>query len=188
MNQFRFLAAFLAGRSLEIAEAADGVSAHTNGHVVFVSAGSPVAQQRREIVLQSALLGAGSLEAHLMRPLRARPALARRYLALEGRRVLADVAERLPLAARDTTRRPVHHVQRGIARDGQGPREDRRCAGMVRHHTTIAAPEEKSRASGPRPPTPIYGWSSSTSSTPRKMATATRRAKKARSSSCSRTR
>jgi len=99
VNRFRFLAAFLAGRPLEIAEAAEGVSAHTNGRAVFVSAGSSAAQQRREIVLQSALLGAGSLEKHLMRPLRARPALARRYLALEGRRVLAVVAGRLPLAA-----------------------------------------------------------------------------------------
>jgi nitric oxide reductase activation protein len=99
MNQFRFLAAFLAGRSLEITEAAHGVPAHTNGRVVFVSAGRPVAQQRREIVVQSALLGAGSLDAHLMKSLRARPAQARRYLALEGRRVLVDVSERLPLAA-----------------------------------------------------------------------------------------
>ncbi len=99
MNQFGFLAAFLAGRSLEIAEAAENVPAHTNGRVVFASAGGSVAQQRREIVLQSALLGAGSLEAHLMKPLRARPTLARRYLALEGRRVLAELADRLPLAA-----------------------------------------------------------------------------------------
>lgn len=99
MNQFRFLAAFLAGRSLEIVEAAENVSAHTNGRVVFVSAGGSVAQQRSEIVLQSALLGAGSLDAHLMKPLRARPALARRYLALEGRRVLTVLAARLPLAA-----------------------------------------------------------------------------------------
>jgi nitric oxide reductase activation protein len=99
VNQFGFLAAFLAGRSLEIAEAAENVPAHTNGRVVFASAGGSVAQQRREIVLQSALLGAGSLEAHLMKPLRARPTLARRYLALEGRRVLAELADRLPLAA-----------------------------------------------------------------------------------------
>ena len=98
MNQFRFLAAFLAGRSVEIAEATRGVPAHTDGHIVYLSAGSPVAQQRHEVVMQSALIGAGSFEAHLVKPLRARPGLARRYLAIEGRRVLADVAERLPLA------------------------------------------------------------------------------------------
>ncbi len=99
MNQFRFLAAFLAGRSLEIAEAPEGASAHTSGRVVYVSAGGSVAQQRHEIVLQSALLGAGSLEPDLMKPLRARPALARRYLAVEGRRVLTELVPRLPLAA-----------------------------------------------------------------------------------------
>ncbi len=98
-DRFRLLATFIAGRSVAIAEAPAGQAAHTNGHVIFVSSGRSGAEQRREIVLQTALLGAGSLDQRLVKPLRARPSVARRYLALEGHRVLAELGRRLPLAA-----------------------------------------------------------------------------------------
>ncbi|RAV07088.1 VWA domain-containing protein [Mycolicibacterium sp. GF69] len=98
-ERFRLLAAFIAGRAVEIAEAPDGQAAHTNGQVIFVSAGADDDRQRREVLLQSALLGAGSLQPHLVRQLRARPALARRYLAIEGRRAFANLTRRLPLAS-----------------------------------------------------------------------------------------
>ena len=58
-DRFRLLASFIAGRSVGIAEAAPGESAHTNGQVIFVSAGLTAEDQRREIVIQSALLGRG---------------------------------------------------------------------------------------------------------------------------------
>ncbi len=98
-DRFRLLATFIAGRSVAIAEAPAGQLAHTNGQVVFVAAGRSDAEQRREIVLQSALLGSGSLDQKVVKALRARPSVARRYLALEGRRVLAGLAGHLPLAA-----------------------------------------------------------------------------------------
>jgi nitric oxide reductase NorD protein len=98
-DRFRFLATVLAGRSLGITEAPADEAAHTDGRFVFVSAGRPVSEQRREVLVQSALIGAGSLDHRLMKPLRGRPRVARRYLALEGRRVLADLAAQLPLAA-----------------------------------------------------------------------------------------
>jgi nitric oxide reductase NorD protein len=98
-QRFRLLATFITGRSVDIAEAPAGDAAHTNGQVIFVSAGSSVAEQRREMLVQSALLGAGSLDRQLVKALRARPALARRYLVLEGHRVLAELAGQLPLAA-----------------------------------------------------------------------------------------
>lgn len=97
-ERFRLLASFVTGRSVDIAEAPAG-HAHTNGQIIFASAGSSTEQQRREVLLQSALLGAGSLDPALVKGLRARPGVARRYLALEGRRALADLARRLPLAA-----------------------------------------------------------------------------------------
>lgn len=97
-EQFRLLATHVAGRPVDVAEARDGESAYTDGQVVYVSPG-PVARQRSEVLVQSALLGAGSLDARLVKALRGRPAMARRYLALEGRRVLADLARELPLAA-----------------------------------------------------------------------------------------
>ncbi len=98
-DRFRFLATFIAGRSVDIAEAPAGEAAHTNGQVIFVSAGASAAEQRRETLLQSALLGAGSLDQRLVKSLRARPSIARRYLALEGRRVLTELAQQVPLAA-----------------------------------------------------------------------------------------
>jgi nitric oxide reductase NorD protein len=98
-DRFRLLATFIAGRSVAVAEAPAGQAAHTNGQIIFVSAGRSGAEQRREMVIQSALIGAGSLDQRLVKPLRARPSMARRYLALEGRRVLAGLSRQLPLAA-----------------------------------------------------------------------------------------
>jgi nitric oxide reductase NorD protein len=51
------------------------------------------------VLIQSALLGAGSLDHRLVKALWGRPGVARRYLAVEGRRVLTELAERIPLAA-----------------------------------------------------------------------------------------
>ena len=98
-DRFRFLATFLADRPLGVTEARAGEAAHTDGRFVFVSAGSSVSGQRREVLVQAALLGAGSLDHALVMALRRRPKMARRYLALEGRRVLAARAARIPLAA-----------------------------------------------------------------------------------------
>jgi nitric oxide reductase NorD protein len=98
-SDLRFLATFIAGRSVDTAEAPTGEAAHTNGKVIFVSAGRAIAVQRSEMLVQSALLGAGSLDQRWVKALRARPSVARRYLALEGHRVLAGIATRIPLAA-----------------------------------------------------------------------------------------
>jgi len=98
-GRFRLLATFVAGRPLGVVEAPAGEPAHTDGRLVLVSPGRSVSEQRREVLVQAALLGAGSLDPRRVRPLRARPKVAQRYLALEGRRVLAELAARLPLAA-----------------------------------------------------------------------------------------
>jgi Mg-chelatase subunit ChlD len=98
-GRFRLLATFVAGRPLGVVEARAGEPPHTDGRLVFVSAGRPLSDQRREVLVQAALLGAGSLDRRWIRPLRGRPRVARRYLALEGRRVLGALAARMPLAA-----------------------------------------------------------------------------------------
>lgn len=98
-DRLRLLAIFVAGRAVDVAAAASGRPAYTDGRTVYVTAGGSPERQRREMLLQSALLGAGSLAPEYLRTMRARPSTARRYLAVEGRRVLADLAERLPLAA-----------------------------------------------------------------------------------------
>lgn len=98
-DRFRFLATYIAGRSVDVTEAPAGQPPHTNGQFIFVSAGRPIEEQRREMLLQAALLGAGSLEPRLVKQLRARATTARRYLALEGHRVLAELAQQIPLEA-----------------------------------------------------------------------------------------
>lgn len=98
-DRFRFLATYIAGRSVDVAEAPTGQPAHTNGQFIFVSAGGSVEEHRREMLLQAALLGAGSLDARLVKGLRARATMARRYLALEGHRVLVELAQRIPVDA-----------------------------------------------------------------------------------------
>lgn len=98
-ERFRLLASFAAGGTLDVAGAAAGEPAYTDGAVVFVSAAGDEDQWRREVLVQSALLRSGSLDPRVMRRLRGRPALARRYLSLEGRRALAELARSVPLAA-----------------------------------------------------------------------------------------
>ncbi len=95
-ERFRLLATYVAGRPLGVVEARAGEPPHTDGRVVLVSAGGAASSWRREVLVQAALLGAGSLDHDRVRPLRGRPKLARRYLALEGRRVLAELATRMP--------------------------------------------------------------------------------------------
>ncbi|MEV0669483.1 VWA domain-containing protein [Mycobacterium sp. NPDC050441] len=99
LQRFRLLATFIAGWAVDVAPAPAGQPAHTDGRVVFVSAELSEAEQRRELVLQCALLAAGSLDRQFVRALRGRPALATRYLSTEGCRALAELAPRIPLAA-----------------------------------------------------------------------------------------
>ena len=83
-DRFQFLAAFIVGRPVEVVAARAGEPAHTDGQHIFVSMGGAVDEQRREMLVQSALLGAGSLDQRLVKSVRVRPAVARRYLALEA--------------------------------------------------------------------------------------------------------
>ncbi|KAA0111778.1 nitric oxide reductase activation protein NorD [Mycolicibacterium sp. P1-5] len=101
-RRFRLLATHLAGRSLEIAEAAAGETSYTNGRVIFVTVGGSADDQRREVRVQAALLGAGSLDPRYVKALRGRRALARRYLAVEGRRVLGVDEEPLTSSANES--------------------------------------------------------------------------------------
>jgi hypothetical protein len=98
-DRFRFLATYIAGRAVEVTEAPAGQPAHTNGQFIFVSVSGSVEEQRREMLVQAALLGAGSLDPRLIKGLRARATMARRYLALEGHRVLAELARQIRIDA-----------------------------------------------------------------------------------------
>jgi nitric oxide reductase NorD protein len=98
-HRFGLLASHLAGTAIRVATAQPGRPACTDGTTIFVSPDVPHDQQRREVIVQSALLAAGSLDRSIIRALRARPALARRYLTVEGYRALNDLGTRAPIAA-----------------------------------------------------------------------------------------
>ncbi|MCG8317002.1 MAG: VWA domain-containing protein [Pseudomonadales bacterium] len=91
-DRFRLLATFLAGRSLGVAMATTGQPSYTDGRCVFVSPELPVTQQRQQVILQAMLLGSGSFDQKLVRALRGRTHLAKRYLMLEGCRVLSNLS------------------------------------------------------------------------------------------------
>ena len=148
-DRFRFLATFLAGRSLGVTEAPAGEVAHTDGRFVFVSAGRSLAEQRREVLVQGALLGAGSLDRRLVRALRGRPNVARRYLALEGRRVLADLAAQLPLAAALRPEEPTTSTvdeSLEVARGRRTVAAPPQWFGVIRPSRLLAAPAGKPSA------------------------------------------
>ena len=100
-ERLALLASAIADRPLRVAVALEGEQAYTDGGVVFVEAGAPFEEQRRQVLVQGALIGAGSVETEHLRPLRARGGrLAQRYLALEGRRALGELGASVPAAAR----------------------------------------------------------------------------------------
>jgi hypothetical protein len=82
-----------------VAPSEPGEPAWTDGRVIFVDADTRTRDQLEAIAVQSSLLAAGSLEPDVVRRLRRRPALARRYLTVEGQRALAANEPLLPWAA-----------------------------------------------------------------------------------------
>ncbi|KAA0109967.1 nitric oxide reductase activation protein NorD [Mycolicibacterium sp. P9-22] len=98
-HRFALLANHLARRPVGVVEGRSGESAYTDGNFVYVSAGASLKEQRQEVVVQAALLGAGSLDPVIAKALRGRARTARRYLAVEGRRVLHELGPTLPLVA-----------------------------------------------------------------------------------------
>ena len=100
LTRFSLLASAIAGRPVDVAAAATGEGAWTDGSTVFVDADAHPRDQVRSLVVQASLLGAGSLEFEVVRALARRPALARRYLALEGNRALAAHDALLPVSLR----------------------------------------------------------------------------------------
>ena len=120
------------------------------------------------MLIQSALLGAGSLDRRLVKPLRARPSIARRYLALEGHRVLAELARQIPLAAelhpdgapRTATAAESLDMAKSRVEVPDPPR-------MVRGYPTLPTADASGRTGLRRPPTKSCVCSSIPSTCPR---------------------
>lgn len=94
------LASALAGRTVAVASVDPGEPAWTDGNTVFIDAATSVGRQLESVTVQASLLAGGGLEPDVVRKLLRRPALAKRYLAVEGQRALAANEELLPYPVR----------------------------------------------------------------------------------------
>lgn len=99
-ERLSLLASAIASRALHVAPAELGEPAWTDGRVVFVDASIGTREQVEAVAVQASLLAAGSLDREVVRRLTQRPALARRYLAVEGHRALAAIEDLLPPSVR----------------------------------------------------------------------------------------
>src|SRR5437868_2315992 len=100
LGRYRLVASAIAGRAVEVAPAVAGEPAWTNGVTIFIDAGADPSRQLVMLAVQCSLLGAGSLDATVLAALARRPALARRYLAVEGHRALNGHEHLLPTSVR----------------------------------------------------------------------------------------
>ncbi len=94
------LASALAGRTVAVAPGAPGEPAWTDGITVFVDGAESAGHQLESVTVQASLLAGGGLEPDVVRKLLRRPALAKKYLAIEGQRSLAANEDLLPLPVR----------------------------------------------------------------------------------------
>src|SRR5919109_1885525 len=114
VRRFELLASAIAGRPLEVAPVEPGEPPWTDGVTVFVHADADAVAQLRCVAVQASLCGAGSLDPEILGGLPRRPALARRYLAVEGHRALAEQEPLLPLSVRRL-------IDRGMAARSDSP-------------------------------------------------------------------
>jgi hypothetical protein len=99
VQRFSVLASAIAARAVTVERWQQSGSTWTDGATIFVDpdrAESPVAC----VAVQAALLGSGSLEAASLGRMARNSNLARRYLAVEGNRALANLEYLLPISAR----------------------------------------------------------------------------------------
>lgn len=100
VGRFRLLASALAGRSIEVTEAAAGSPTWNDGRTIHLDERLPADQWAAAVAIQAVLVGAGSLVAEIVAVLRRRSGLADRYLAVEAHRALASYDGALPPAVR----------------------------------------------------------------------------------------
>lgn len=90
------LASAIARRPVRVLSAAPGELAWTDGAVIYVDTHTTDREQIDALAVQASLLAAGSFGRDIVRALARRPAVSKRYLALEAPRALAECEPRLP--------------------------------------------------------------------------------------------
>ena len=99
LERLRLLASAIAGRAVEVLPVDPGQQAWTDGATIFIEPSLGFDDRLRVLSVQASLLGAGSLAPDVLAPIVRRPALARRYLMIEGSRAMAAASALLPGAA-----------------------------------------------------------------------------------------
>ncbi|MGV0870801.1 VWA domain-containing protein [Mycolicibacterium sp. XJ879] len=99
-KRLALLASALAGRTVAVAPTAPGEAAWTDGITVYIDPTASAPSQLQSVAVQASLLASGGLEPDVVRRLVRRPALARRYLAVEGQRALSSNDDLLPFGVR----------------------------------------------------------------------------------------
>ena len=94
VDRFALMAGAVAGRKVAVAPG-DAPRSYTDGERIFVSA-DQTARPRDTLVVQAALLAAGSLEPKLVARTTGRKAVRHRYLTLEAARAIGDLSDRVP--------------------------------------------------------------------------------------------
>ncbi|MGH3677743.1 MAG: nitric oxide reductase activation protein NorD [Mycobacterium sp.] len=107
LGRLGLLASAISGYPLEVRPVASGEPAWTDGRVVYVEADVSRRHQLEALAVQASLVAQGSLAPDIIRKLTRRPAVARRYLAVEGHRALAANEDLLPPFARSLIDRNV---------------------------------------------------------------------------------
>ena len=102
VERLRLLASAIAAGPVDVAPGASGEPGWADGATIYLDPSAEPDEQLRTLAVQASLLAAGSLDPAIVRRLGARGGrageLARRYLALEGRRALAANVAFLPWA------------------------------------------------------------------------------------------
>ena len=98
--RLKLLASAIAGRSVEVAAVEPGRRPWTDGATIFINTDDVPADQLRALTIQASLLGARSFDGEIVKRLTRRPAVARRYLSIEGHRALAVHERLLPAGTR----------------------------------------------------------------------------------------
>ncbi|ORA82157.1 nitric oxide reductase activation protein [Mycobacterium malmoense] len=145
------LAWALSGRTLRVAPVEPGEPAWTDGATVFVDADATARHRLEALAVQASLLAAGSLEPGVLRVLRRRPALARRYLAVEGHRALAANEDLLPSPVRGLVdsdlagRGDSPAASLAVASSRQAIPDPPECFGTLRARKVLAAARRHAR-------------------------------------------
>lgn len=88
LESLQLIASAIAGRFMAVASAESGGRSWTDGKTVFLERDANPADRIRLLAVQVSLVSSGSLQTDILSHLVRRPALARRYLAVEGHRSL----------------------------------------------------------------------------------------------------